>query len=57
MQYDWRHHERDMNAFHHYQVTIDGQPIHFIHEPGRGPNPMPLILTHGGHGRFGIFIK
>src|SRR5271169_4159811 len=22
-------------------------PIHFIHEPGKGPNPTPLILTHG----------
>jgi len=47
MTYDWRHHEQVMNAFHHYQVTIDGQPIHFIHELGRGPKPMPLILTQG----------
>ncbi len=45
--YDWRQHERAMNTFHHYRVTIDGQPVHFIHEPGRGPKPMPLILTHG----------
>ena len=45
--YDWRRHEREMNAYRHYRVTIDGQPTHFIHEPGRGPNPMPLILTHG----------
>jgi pimeloyl-ACP methyl ester carboxylesterase len=21
--------------------------FHFIHEPGRGPNPFPIILTHG----------
>lgn len=45
--YDWRQHERAMNAFQQYKVTIDGQPIHFIHEPGRSPRPMPLILTRG----------
>ena len=45
--YDWRRHEAEMNTFAHYKADIDGIPIHFIHEPGRGPNPMPLILTHG----------
>lgn len=56
-QYDWRVHEREMNAFHHYRVTIDGQPIHFLHEPGHGPNPMPLILTHGWPWTFWDFHK
>ncbi len=46
-----------MNTFHHYRVTIDGQPIHFIHEPGRGPKPMPLILTHGWPWTFWDFHK
>lgn len=55
--YDWRQHERAMNAFRHYRVTIDGQPIHFIHEPGRGPKPMPLILTHGWPWTFWDFHK
>lgn len=45
--YDWRQHEREMNAFAHYKTTIDDIPIHFIHEPGKGPKPMPLILSHG----------
>src|SRR5260221_2373884 len=45
--YDWRAQERAMNAFSHYKTTIDGVPIHFIHEPGKGPNPTPLILSHG----------
>lgn len=39
--YDWRQHERAINTFRHYRVTIDGQPIHFLHEPGTGPKPMP----------------
>src|SRR5215510_1127401 len=55
--YDWRQHERAINAFRHYRVTIDGQPIHFIHEPGRGPKPMPLILTHGWPWTFWDFHK
>ncbi|HZP45998.1 MAG TPA: epoxide hydrolase [Candidatus Binataceae bacterium] len=46
-QYDWRAHERAMNSFSHYRTTIDDIPIHFIHEPGKGPRPMPLILSHG----------
>jgi len=47
IKYDWRRHEHEMNSFANYKTTIDGIPIHFIHEPGKGPNPMPLILTHG----------
>jgi pimeloyl-ACP methyl ester carboxylesterase len=45
--YDWRKHEAEINRFAHYRTTIDGSPIHFIHEPGKGPKPMPLILSHG----------
>ena len=55
--YDWRQHERAMNTFHHYRVTIAGQPLHFIHEPGHGPKPMPLILTHGWPWTFWDFHK
>ena len=46
-QYDWRAHEREMNAFSHFTTTIEEVPVHFIHEPGKGPNPMPLIMNHG----------
>lgn len=45
--YDWRRHESEMNRFSNYRIEVDGIPIHFIHERGKGPNPMPLILTHG----------
>jgi hypothetical protein len=45
--YDWRKHEAEINRFSHYRTTIDGVPIHFIHEPGKGPKPIPLILSHG----------
>jgi pimeloyl-ACP methyl ester carboxylesterase len=55
--YDWRKHEQEMNAFSHYQTTIEDVPIHFIHEPGKGPKPMPLILSHGWPWTFWDFHK
>src|SRR3989442_8298617 len=55
--YDWRKHEREMNTFSHYQTTIEDVPIHFIHEPGKGPKPMPLILSHGWPWTFWDFHK
>ena len=33
-------------------ATINGQDIHFVHQPGAGPSPLPLILTHGWPGSF-----
>ena len=45
--YDWRVEEAAINEFDHYRVTIDDVPIHFIHEPGNGPNPIPIVLSHG----------
>jgi microsomal epoxide hydrolase len=48
--FDWRRHERELNAFRQYTVPLGGVDLHFIHEPGRGPNPVPLLLTHGWPG-------
>jgi pimeloyl-ACP methyl ester carboxylesterase len=45
--YDWRKHEAEINRFSNFKTTIDDVPIHFIHEPGQGPSPIPLILSHG----------
>jgi pimeloyl-ACP methyl ester carboxylesterase len=45
--YDWRKHERAMNAYPQFRTEIDGMPIHFIHVRGNGPNPKPLVLSHG----------
>jgi pimeloyl-ACP methyl ester carboxylesterase len=46
-QYDWRLTEARINRFANFRTEIDGIPIHFIHEPGRGPAPLPLMLNHG----------
>jgi pimeloyl-ACP methyl ester carboxylesterase len=45
--YDWRKHERAMNAYVHCRTEIDGMPIHFMRVKGQGPKPKPLVLTHG----------
>ncbi|XUL90308.1 epoxide hydrolase family protein [Streptomyces galilaeus] len=45
--FDWRAVEKQLNTFTHHRVDIDGTPVHFLREPGRGPAPIPLILSHG----------
>ena len=45
--FDWRAQESKINSFSHYKTLINGNPIHFIYEKGKGPNPTPLILSHG----------
>ena len=45
--FDWRAQEAKLNAFSHFKSEVDGLDIHFIHEKGRGPNPIPLVITHG----------
>ena len=50
--FDWRAQEALINSFTHYRTTVDGMGIHFIHQPGKGPDPMPIVLTHGWPGSF-----
>jgi len=45
--YDWRRQEARLNQFAHFVTKIDDIGIHFVYERGKGPNPMPIILTHG----------
>lgn len=45
--YDWRAAEREMNSFDHFRTEIEGVRVHFIREAGKGPAPIPLILSHG----------
>jgi hypothetical protein len=50
--YDWRVHEKRLNRLANRMVTVGSQDIHFVHQLGTGPWPMPLILTHGWPGSF-----
>ena len=56
-QFDWKAQVEMLSAFHHYRGTVDGIGIHFIHERGKGPGPIPLILTHGWPGSFLEMLK
>jgi len=56
-EYDWRATERKLNSFAQYIVHLDDIDLHYIHVPGVGPNPMPLIISHGWPGSVYEFIK
>lgn len=55
--FDWRVQEAAINRFAHYRADIDGRRVHFIHERGHGPNPLPIVLTHGFPDSFLRFAK
>jgi pimeloyl-ACP methyl ester carboxylesterase len=48
--YDWRAHEARLNRLKQFTVDLHGVELHFVHEPGVGPAPMPLLLSHGWPG-------
>jgi microsomal epoxide hydrolase len=49
-QYDWRAHESALNRLRQLTVPVAGIDLHFIHEAGVGPAPLPLLLCHGWPG-------
>src|SRR5688572_16110338 len=55
--FDWRAQEARLNAFTQLRVDVDEAEIHLIYERGRGPRPMPLLLTHGFPDSFTRFLK
>ena len=50
--FDWRAQEKRLNGLPQFMTTVEGQEIHFVHLRGSGPDPLPLILTHGWPGSF-----
>src|SRR5579864_6413037 len=55
--FDWRKQEAALNAFPQYTVPVAGIELHFLHVPGVGPNPTPLLLSHGWPGSVWEFHK
>jgi hypothetical protein len=45
--FDWRRQEEQLNRFAQFRAEVDGFGLHFVHERGKGPDPLPLLLTHG----------
>ena len=55
--FDWRAEEARLNAFPQYTVALCGIDLHFLHVPGKGPNPCPLLLLHGWPGSVFEFLE
>lgn len=55
--YDWRTHEAALNRLPQFAATVDGVRVHFVHARGSGPNPTPLLLTHGWPDSFQRFHR
>jgi pimeloyl-ACP methyl ester carboxylesterase len=50
--FDWRAAERTLNAMPQFMTQIEGRDLHFVHRRGKGPAPMPLLISHGWPGSF-----
>jgi epoxide hydrolase len=56
-QYDWRKSEASLNRYPQFLAPVGDYNIHFYHVKGRGPKPLPLILTHGWPGSTFEFLE
>src|SRR5574341_1115122 len=56
-EFDWWAQERRINSFANYQAVVGDLRIHFIHERGKGQNPIPLLITHGWPSSFVEMLK
>ncbi len=55
--FDWRLQEKKFNRFCQFTVPLAGIQLHFIYEEGKGPKPLPLLLSHGWPGSILEFHK
>ncbi|KAI4199314.1 MAG: hypothetical protein LQ350_004696 [Teloschistes chrysophthalmus] len=56
-EYDWRHHEAEINKLPQYITPIsvkgfDDLDIHFLHQPSPKKTAIPLLFVHGWPGSF-----
>ena len=45
--FDWKSQEKKLNELNHFTSQVKGLNIHFVHEKGKGPNSIPIVITHG----------
>ena len=55
--FDWRAAEARLNAFPQFRLELGGIDLHYLHVQGNGPNPQPLLLSHGWPGSVFEFIE
>jgi len=56
-QFDWRKAEANLNRYPQFLARIGEFDVHFYHVKGRGPKPVPLVLTHGWPGSVFEFLE
>jgi pimeloyl-ACP methyl ester carboxylesterase len=59
---DWRVFDTDafqqrLDALVHMRADVAGQVVHLVRAEGRGPQPLPLLLTHGWPGSFLEYLE
>jgi pimeloyl-ACP methyl ester carboxylesterase len=54
--FDWAAIESRLNRFEHFEAVRGSDSIHFVRIHGTGPNPVPIILTHGWPSTFAEFL-
>ena len=54
--FDWRAEEAALNGFPQFRVKLHDIDLHYLHVPGVGPDPMPLLLLHGWPGSVFEFL-
>ncbi len=55
--FDWRAQEALLNSFPQFKVPLHDIDVHFLHVPGKGPDPTPLLLMHGWPGSVFEFLE
>ena len=55
-EFDWRKQEEVINGYSQFIDEVDGLDVHYIHERGKGPDPLPLLLIHGWPGSIVEFL-
>jgi pimeloyl-ACP methyl ester carboxylesterase len=55
--FDWRRQEARLNALPQFRLPLHGIDLHFMHVPGKGPAPLPLLLLHGWPGSLFEFLE
>lgn len=59
---DWRNFATDalqlrLDRLSQLRAEVQGHRLHLVQAQGQGPNPLPLLLTHGWPGSFLEYIK
>ncbi len=54
--FNWQKQELAINRFSHFIAPVNGIDLHFIHEKGSGPKPLPLLISHGWPGSIVEFL-